>query len=365
MPPMIIKGGIDGVVVEQDGKCVPVIYSLVGNDLSVSPCNDFEAGSVCTMKVFTKAGKRYRIKMNIAPFLKFDTSHEITITVPAKPLSGFHYSYALYIPDGLNETKDRRLIVNCLNTAPSKTQLLFDDQAALQAANNTVTYLAQVLRTPCLVPAFPRENYRGDDDYVYAQMLNRAAVQKDRIDMQLVSMIKDAQKQLEYNGVHVADKVFVYGFSTDGKFAQRFTLLHPDTVMATIAGAIAGTTTFPITEYKGEKLCYPVGAADIKDLTGADFNKDEYVKVPQLFMMGDADSNDATEWRDCFTKKDAEQIWRLFGRRQVPDRWAATQQILAGVAPGIKCNTYPGVGHTITNEMHNDMVEFFKEHWTR
>jgi pimeloyl-ACP methyl ester carboxylesterase len=196
-------------------------------------------------------------------------------------------------------------------------------------------------------------------------MLNRAAVQKDKIDEQLLSIIKDAHKELKYNGIQAADKVFIYGFSTDAKFAQRFTLLHPEVVMATIAGAIAGTTTFPMSEYKGEDLCYPVGIADFKELTGREFNKDEYLKVPQLFIMGGTDTNDVTEWRDCLPQKDADQIWRLFGRQQIPDRWNATQQILAEIAPNIKCKTYPGIGHSISTQMTNNMVKFFTEHWTR
>lgn len=363
LPASVSKDGVDGVVVERNGQYVPVAISVKGNDLSITPCGDLEGGASYSIKVFAKSGKRYLIVARTEEYYSFDSSSENTLVIPAKPSMGFSYSYILFVPAKIDKTNERRLLVDCLNTSPSTEHQWLEEQARYQATKNSIGYLAQTLRSPCLVPAFPRES--GQEDYVYAQMLNCGAVQKDKVDKQLVAMIHDAQKQLEHNGIRVADKVFMWGYSTDAKFAQRFTVLHPDMVMATVAGGIAGTTTFPMADYSGETLNYPVGVADIKSLTGSDFNKEEYAKVPQFFLMGETDTNDATQWRDCFRQQDADQINRLFGKNQMPDRWNATQKLLAEIAPEIKCKTYLGIGHSITNGVTSDMVNFFKEHWNR
>lgn len=363
LPASVGKDGIDGVVVEHNGQFVPVAISVKGNDLSITPSGDFAGGETYDVKIFTRSGKRYLIQARTEAFCSLDGPGENTVTIPAKPSMGFNYSYVLCVPKDIEKNSERRLLVNCVNTPDSRVQEFFQEQARLQATENTIHYLAMTLRTPCIVPAFPRQP--GQGEYVYAQMLNHEAVQQDKVDKQLVAMIKDAQKQLEHNGIQVADKVFMYGYSTDAKFAQRFTVLHPDLVMATVAGGVAGITTFPMNEYDGETLNYPVGVADIKALTGSDFNKDKFAEVPQFFIMGETDTNDATQYRDCFRQQDADQINRLFGKNQMPDRWNATQRVLLGVSPKIKCKTYSGIGHSMSSEMNQDIVDFYKEHWNQ
>lgn len=286
------------------------------------------------------------------------------------PSKGWHYPYYLFVPKDAREKKDRRLLVDCDNTPPQSSQQYFDEQAKNEARGGWAEFFARQLQVPSLVPAFPRERFSGHENYIYAQFLNRAAVQRNSnapggpIDLQLVAMIEDAEARLREKGMDVADKVFLNGYSASAKFAQRFTILHPDRVMATVAGGVAGTTVYPMAKYHGETLRYPIGVADLKKLTGRTFDATEFAEVPEFFYMGEKDDNDATEWRDCYTKQDAEQIWRLFGRRQTPDRWASTQKILASAAPQITCKTYPTIGHAITQDVEKDVIAFLKAHWT-
>jgi len=41
-------------------------------------------------------------------------------------------------------------------------------------------------------------------------------------------MIKDAKTELSSSGIDISDKVFITGFSSSAKCAQKFTTLHPD-----------------------------------------------------------------------------------------------------------------------------------------
>jgi len=56
--PAGIKGSdVDGVVVEVSGKFEPVEVAVKGNSVIIKPCRDFEAGTACNVKVYTKSGK--------------------------------------------------------------------------------------------------------------------------------------------------------------------------------------------------------------------------------------------------------------------------------------------------------------------
>lgn len=361
---------VDGVVAERDGKNIPVEFSAGKGELRITPCYDFEGGATYSLKVFMASGKRYIIKVKTEEFPSFDTTRANTIKVPAKPSKGFNYAYFLHIPPNLDKLKDLRLLVECANTSPGSAQQFFEIFAQRDVSVGIVSVYANRLQVTALMPAFPREAYQGVKDYPYMQFLNRGALlvkgdKRERVDLQLLFMIKDARQLLQHNGIQVDEKVFMTGFSSSAKFAQRFTILHPEAVMAAAAGAIAGTTTYPVAEYNGEKLNYPVGVADLKALTGTDFDAAGYKKVPQFFFMGELDTNDVTQWRDCVPEEDAQQIWRLFGKQQIPDRWATTQKVLADTAPNIKCKTLPGIGHSTNEGVINDVVEFFKSHWTR
>ncbi len=130
--------------------------------------------------------------------------------------------------------------------------------------------------------------------------LTTADNSKKRADLQLIAMIKDAQSQLAANNIKTADKVFLSGYSASAKFAQRFAIIHPDMVRALAAGGIAGTTVLPFVKYDGTSLRYPVGIFDFKELTGKEFVLETYKKVDQYLYMGGIDTNDATQFRDCF-----------------------------------------------------------------
>jgi hypothetical protein len=221
-------------------------------------------------------------------------------------------------------------------------------------------HVSQNIPAPSLVPVFPRPY---NEWWYYIQALNRRTLQikngrLERVDLQLIAMIKDAQEILREKGLNMEEKVLMNGYSASGWFTIRFTIIHPHMVRA---AAIGGNFSqiLPIEELEGEKLQYPVGVADLEQLTGKAFNYDEYIKVAQYIYLGALDPNDATYFEDSFEKSHGEQIRRLIGKDTMA-RWRKTQEIYKKAGIPAQFVTYEGIGHMLNNEIIDDIIFFFK-----
>src|SRR5215472_6520300 len=85
------------------------------------------------------------------------------------------------------------------------------------------------LGLPYLVPAFPRPASKWQY-YTHALDRDTLACRElglERIDLQLIAMIRDARRRLAEAGVPIEEKVFLWGYSAAGSFTIRFTVLHP------------------------------------------------------------------------------------------------------------------------------------------
>lgn len=67
----------------------------------------------------------------------------------------------------------------------------------------------------------------------------------------------------------VQPRVLMAGFSAPGVFTNRFAVLHPERVFAAAVGGPDGWPIAPVRADQGEMLPYPVGIADIEELSGS------------------------------------------------------------------------------------------------
>lgn len=284
------------------------------------------------------------------------------VKVAAKPESGFNFPYYLFIPGTLSGAKETFLYVQPNNSGVTTDDYSVQDKdARRQAEKSHSNRLARRLNVPLLVPVFPRPQ---KDWRTYTHYLNRnTMLVKDgplkRIDLQLIAMIDDARGILSRSGINVFEKVFMHGFSASSGFTLRFTALHPDRVKAAAAGGVNALPIFPVKDWKGHELRYPLGIADLKQISGSEFNLNEYLKVPQFIYMGYWDVNDTTPFEDSWDKQDAALIYRLFGKKMMPDRWTIAQEIFASVGSPAQLVTYNSTRHTIKPEMEEDLASFF------
>jgi len=277
----------------------------------------------------------------------------------------FAFPYFLFIPDQLSQNDQTFLIVE-----PNNSGFADDDlQKHIDKAKNTASndyylgsFMSQSLGYPLMVPVFPREETQWR---IYTHALDRdVMVQKgnslERIDMQLLAMFEDARKRLHEKNIQTEDQFLLTGFSASGTFANRFTVMHPDQVLAVAAGGLNGLLMLPCDSLQHEFLPYPIGTGDFTEITGREFQQQLFENTPQFYFMGALDDNDALPYDDAFDPNERDQISRLLGEQMLPERWTRCNYIYDSLKVKATIKTYPEVGHKHPEEIKQELVQFFQ-----
>jgi len=273
----------------------------------------------------------------------------------------YFFPFYLYIPKTL--TNKNYLLVEPNNSGSVSDSLTFHEEKAKDLIkHNYLKKIADALNTPLLVPVFIRpESF----SHIYTHSLDRDSLlyAKDnlkRIDLQLINIIEYLKEFLASNNINIEDKILMNGFSASGTFVNRFTALHPGIVKVVVSGAVNGIPILPLKTYKNHNLIFPIGVFDIKELTGQEFDLDQYKKVAQYIYMGSNDNNDTLYFNECFDSEERYIITNIIGKDMINKRWTKSIELLKLSKANIQTNTYKGVGHTITKEILDDIILFFK-----
>ena len=273
--------------------------------------------------------------------------------------------FLIRVPENLvigPNNKNRILVI------PNNTGKTIDDpeetlQLTLNTLNQNLFQYSDFNNIIILQPVFPREKSYWE---IYTHALDRDTFLTEiprfkRLDLQLLAMIDDAKKWLAggeiINQINTYDKFLMMGFSASAMFTNRFSTLHPEYIRAAIFGSPGGWPIIPHETYNAEKLRYPIGIDDLKDIAGIKFNRHEYAKVPMFYYLGDQDINDSIPFRDGYEPEDEELIFKLFGDTPVK-RWDISNELLRTGEGNLLSRLYPGVGHTITKEINEDISDF-------
>lgn len=295
---------------------------------------------------------------------------ELHFVEPSKT-NKFNFPYYLFVPNKLNKENMAFIVVE-----PNNTGFADDDlQKHIEKAERMATkdfyigrYVAGEFNYPLLVPIFPRSKTNWE---VYTHALDRdAMLQEDnnleRIDLQLISMIKDARALLNANGIDANEKILLTGFSASGTFANRFTLLHPEKVFAVAAGGLNGLLMLPEDSLNGRELNYPIGTNDFDSITGRDFQIELFKEIPQFYFMGELDENDAVPYSDAYGEAERETIYGLIGSKEMlPKRWDFCKTVYQQNGINAHIKTYNDVGHEQPINVKMDVVNFFKTELSR
>jgi predicted esterase len=278
--------------------------------------------------------------------------------------AAFRWPYYLFTPLPLDDNRLFRKPIH-LMVLPNNTGYTSDDPAVDDRAARDMVFPFQLifgdLDVAILVPTFPRPESEWQ---YYTHALDRDTLLADipdlrRIDLQLAAMIDDAADRLAKQGWKVDRKALMFGFSASGMFVNRFTLLHPDRVLAAAIGSSGGWPIAPVAEWEGRTLRYPVGVGDLPEITGSAFDLEAFRRVPLFFFIGDRDGNDSIPYRDGYDEEDADLVKALFGGTPV-ERWDDAEAVYASIGADAEFRTYPGVGHTITLEEFMAIRDFFR-----
>jgi len=279
---------------------------------------------------------------------------------PTDSRRSFEWPYYLWIPQGV--APDTAILVEPNNTGTTVDSAQVHDGSALSLLGWRAQF-AERLNVPLLVPTFPRPASKW---WIYTHALDRDSMTTsmegiERIDLQLIEMIDDARERLTDLRIHAGEKVLMMGFSASGQFTNRFAILHPERTLAAAAGSPGGWPLAPVASWQGETLNYHVGIADVESLLGTTLDMAEVRSVPIFLYMGASDTNDAVPYGDAYGAEQGEQVFRLFGDTPV-ERWPHAEAIYETAGMNSTFRLYPGVAHTITAEMFDDIAEFFIEY---
>lgn len=150
------------------------------------------------------------------------------------------------------------------------------------------------LPAPIIIPLIPSHK-----NYPYLQQLSAECFdipkgdKNYRIDEQVVRIINKSKAILKNEvGLTASDKIFLNGYSSSGVFAQRFALLHPDVVETACVGGASGSIPVPTKD-----LSYPLGIADYEQLTGKEFDFENYSKIKFRYYVGELETQNKSNTR--------------------------------------------------------------------
>jgi hypothetical protein len=286
---------------------------------------------------------------------------EKIIEVKADPKKGFFFPFLLKIPASI---ETNYLVVETNNTGAVSDDFDVHYQSAKKAivGNAVGPWVAKKLKSPILIPIFPRPK---TDWEIYTHALDRDTLlvksgELKRVDLQLLAMISQAKKELANHLVEMKDKVILTGFSASGSLANRFSMLHPDSLQLVVAGGLNGILMLPIDKIATEKLNYPLGVNDFQKVTGKVFNKSKWAAVPQFLFMGKNDINDAVKYDDAYSDIERKTVYSALGQNMQPERWAKCQSIYKENNVNVVFHTYENMGHGTNLKIHNDILNFVK-----
>lgn len=299
----------------------------------------------------------------VAPVLEAAEAEPEVEFVLARPEAGFNFPYFLRMPPSASADGGKVLIVEVNNSGSH--EVLDEHVRSVEAtirSNALGPMVAGALGQPLLMPAFPRSKAQWQ---YYTHALDRDSIRladdpRARLDVQLLAMVDDAQKRLKARSIEVAERFVLVGFSASGTFANRFAFLHPERLQAVVSGGINAIPMLPVAEFRGERLQFPLGVADIEAISGRPFQADHWRKLPQLVFMGADDDNDAVPYDDAYSEDERRVVHRVLGEA-MDVRWLTAQKVCLRADPDMTFVTYGAVGHWTDGRINADIVNFVQQ----
>jgi len=296
--------------------------------------------------------------------------------IEADPDAGFNWPYMLYTPGTSDSTTEsdsadtRPLVVgnSPWRGVPSETEKRRESgQSHIESGR--VNAIAAELQSPALVALIPSRTEDGSD-----VNLTLSGSNPPRLDLQVLAMIEDARARFSDQPFDVPEKFHAEGFSSNGRFYDKFTALHPERINAFSAGG-NGIVVLPFEELSEDiptagnpsitTLPWSVGVGDLSKLIGTEFNREAWLETNQFWYIG-ADDQDPENPGEYIHKRYRGSgefdnlISEVFGSLQVDDRFRTSQAILEQVGASAEFTAYDGAGHEVTREMGDDIVEFHR-----
>jgi len=312
-----------------------------------------------------------------------DLSADGPTLVEAAPEQGFNYPYYLVTPGDCGSSSHGK-VESQTRSRPHETRpILVEphnvgqqieefaehlDLARERIENGYGRRIANGLGCPYLIPVFPRPFEEPVDWTHMVHMLDAKTMALDdgplvRVDRQVLRMVEDARERLGEVGYQAPEDVMLNGFSSQAAFVNRFAALHPDRVRSVSAGGINGLAILPkerneVRGFGERDLNYPVGVADVEELTGEPFDLDAFRSVNQFLYMGADDEKDALLYPDAWTDPELRGMAVLtYGEDIHDERFPYCQSVYEEYDVNAVFRIYEETGHTPEPAIQ-DVIEF-------
>jgi hypothetical protein len=280
------------------------------------------------------------------------------------PEAGFEHPYLIYMPESAPEGGSTYMLVEPNNTGKPSDDFEEHVSAAKHlAGKNSVGHLvSRELGVPLLVPIFPRPmaDWKMYTHALDVETIHAGAGPLERLDLQLIAMIDDARSRLNAQSYEVHEQFLMTGFSASGTFINRFVALHPHRVRALAAGGFNSVLFLPAKKLDGYEIKFPIGTSDYKSITGREFDLDAVNRVPQLYFMGEHDTNDAVQFDDGYNADEREAIYAILGEQIQPERWQNCQRVCRELGLEAQYFTAEDIGHGTDRRVIDIIVEFLR-----
>lgn len=305
-----------------------------------------------------------------------DQSPNISLVEPTGDTE-FNWPYLLFTPDisepesDSTESDVRPLVVgNSPYRGRPSEEIRRLDSGRRNLERGRLRFLAAELNSPAVVALIPSRTEDGS-----YQNLTLSGSTFDRLDLQVLAMVDDARERLAEQPYTVPKQFHAEGFSSNGRFYDKFTMLHPERINALSAGG-NGIVVLPIGELSEdiptagnpstETLPWPVGVGDLPELVDAEFDRDAWLDTNLFWYIGaeDQDPQNPGQYLHKLYKGDGEidaLIGEVFGSLQVDDRFRTSEAILNHLGASAEFTAYDGAGHEVTQEMAEDFAAFHRQ----
>ena len=187
-----------------------------------------------------------------------------------------------------------------------------------------------------------------------------------RPDLEILKIIDHLSEELAHHQIKTHKKIFIGGFSSGGVVANRFSILYPERIAAVAIGS-AGVFLYPLKSWKGTKLTYPIGVADLNQIPRPRINLKDFKKIPHLVFVGDQDlerghspvpEDPEHDREELFDKSQSKIILEYFGKTNI-ERAQKFASYLRSIGMTPKFILYRGIGHQYTEAMKHEIFRFF------
>ncbi len=175
-------------------------------------------------------------------------------------------------------------------------------------------------------------------------------------DSVMLPRLKQIIDQLpQRTGLTFKGKVMLYGFSRGAQIVHRFAEWYPEQVLA-VALFSAGSYTLPkmgmMTDGSPQNMAFPFGVADLSQYGSRDvFNSLAFRQVRFFVGVGGADTNPGDTPRDWDVTEGTTRVARA----------QYFYRTLQGMNMSTTFNTFPGIGHDVTNDMRAAAMTFLEQ----